>query len=368
MRLYHSFLLLSFFLGIVFAANAQNTERLTLSGKMHYGFITPHHKSITYYIEDHLPGFDFTVARVVDGSKSWHHIYKLPETGFTFYHTGLSNDAVFGRSTSMSMFIRNPLRNPARKFNLYNKFDFGLAWVTNRYDLYDNHTNLSISTHLNAFLRYSFEMEYPLTNDWKVLTGLSFGHISNGNMSNPNKGLNFITASMGVHYNFEPRARLEILENKSKEATVKVPQNKFALIFNGGVKEISHRWEGKYFCSTLILDYNPLITKRFAFGAGLDFVYDGSMKDQTAFEIQPYKRNDEYRAAFHLTSAVLVGKTSFHVQPGVYIWNHYSLFKKVSNRIGIRHQVDDHWLINVSVRIHWAAIADFVEWGIGYSW
>jgi len=62
-----------------------------------------------------------------------------------------------------------------------------------------------------------------------------------------------------------------------------------------------------------------------------------------------------------------MGRLSYLIQPGIYLKKAYKQPGMISNKLGLRYYVNSHWAASVMVKAHWLAIADVVEWGIGYK-
>jgi hypothetical protein len=62
-----------------------------------------------------------------------------------------------------------------------------------------------------------------------------------------------------------------------------------------------------------------------------------------------------------------MGRLFFLIKPGIYLKNSFKHPGLITNKIGLRYAVSNHWVISTAVKAHWTAIADVVEWGIGYK-
>ena len=332
--------------------------------KYHYGFIAPHHNSITYYLEEHVKGIELNVGWKTNGAKQWHRDYKYPYLGAGYYHSGLANDRIFGKANALFLYLNSNRGLFQNRISVYNKLSFGLSHISEKFDLYENHYNISIGSHINAFLQGTIGMQYNIHPKFLLKVGASFTHMSNGRFRVPNQGLNIITTSLGINYALTPD-RLNYFPSKTEEKE----DFGFTFISAIGWKQVSHRVKGNFLASSLIFDVDLLKFKKRKYGFGFDFFYDESTKKQYEFDKIEFTESDKnYSIAAHLSYITDVGRTSFVVQPGLYLWNYNSVSGRISNRLGIRYRFSDHFLFNISVKAHWVAIADYLEWGIGYAW
>ena len=74
------------------------------------------------------------------------------------------------------------------------------------------------------------------------------------------------------------------------------------------------------------------------------------------------------RISINLSYELKMGRISYVFQPGFYLKNAYVKTGMISNRIGLRYQINDRLLAAVTIKAHWISVADFIEWGIGYRW
>ena len=52
---------------------------------------------------------------------------------------------------------------------------------------------------------------------------------------------------------------------------------------------------------------------------------------------------------------------------GHYLYSRYTDLSLIYTRLGLIYRINSHLLANVSLKSHMAK-ADFIEWGIGYTW
>jgi hypothetical protein len=93
---------------------------------------------------------------------------------------------------------------------------------------------------------------------------------------------------------------------------------------------------------------------------------DPSLKKEIEMEGDTAKKGDNIRIALNLSYELKMGRFSYVFQPGFYLRNSYKKPGTISNKISLRYQWNHHWLTGITIKAHWLAIADFIEWGVGY--
>ena len=73
-------------------------ENRLLEGSLHYGFLWPHHSSIAYSINGHVPGFEINMLYQATGKHIWEEMFRYPRKGFGFSYLYLQDNDVFGSS------------------------------------------------------------------------------------------------------------------------------------------------------------------------------------------------------------------------------------------------------------------------------
>ena len=86
------------------------------------------------------------------------------------------------------------------KFSLNYQISVGGAYITKRFDIYENHTNRAVSTHANIFFRLGIDTKIKYNPRSEIIIELGGTHFSNGKIKSPNYGLNAGTISLGFNY------------------------------------------------------------------------------------------------------------------------------------------------------------------------
>jgi hypothetical protein len=340
-------------------------NRLYLESNFHYGFVTPHHIFITYFINDHVKGYQLNIGLHTNGEKKWHQYYNYPNIGLGFYHSGLGNNQVFGYTNALYYYVERFFFCQNKRLNLGNRISFGISYNTKKYDIENNNFNMAIGSKLNAFLSYYIEGMYRISPFLNLKLGAGFTHTSNGNIQEPNKGLNLITAFTGLQYSFNDPAKTKIIKSEGEDEKEK---NQFLLTIALGRKQIDILTKKMVIPLALSAEYGRKISNTSWVGTSINLYYDPSLKQKIELSGDTAKIEDNIRISLNLSYELKMGKLSYVFQPGFYLKNSYPINGVISNRLGFRYQFNSHLVACITIKAHWLAIADFIEWGIGYQW
>lgn len=163
------------------------------------------------------------------------------------------------------------------------EWNFGLSagWRPYGYDNY--YYNTVIGSKLNAYMNVNFYLNWMLSRQFDLATGVDISHFSNGNTKFPNAGLNTMGVKVGLVYNFNREAKT--LRNSSYLSSI--PEfNKhvsYDLVLFGswrrkGVAFGEEQVASPHAYTVLGFNFAPMYNLGYKLRAGvsLDGVYDGS--------------------------------------------------------------------------------------------
>jgi hypothetical protein len=334
-----------------------------LLANVHRGVILPEYGFIGYSLNDYTSGFELNILHQTSGKTIWEQLYRYPGWGLSFFYSTMGNAQVFGNQFSLYPYYRLHLIEK-QKWSLFYQMGVGATWVTQKFHLTDNFTNLAIASNLNIHYHADFLFRYDLNARCSVNGGLSFNHISNANLSEPNVGLNAAGLTAGVIYGMGKP--IERITNNALEEFK--PVTRYSIILSGGMKHTRTFESYQYPALTVSFDINRRPFYKFAFSAGIDFFYDSSIEPQLIRKNQEFKSHYAYSSGVHLSQEFIYNRFSLLLHEGVYIGlkdrlNGYSLY----NRAIVRWQFTNHFFTQVSMKSH-LYILDFPELGLGYYW
>ena len=198
--------------------------------------------------------------------------------------------------------------------------------------------------------------------------GLSLIHSSNGNLQEPNKGINLVTSYIGLQYSLTNQ-----LLNIRKESPINddPSKNQFTTTVAYGRKNISRLHSYEYPVYVLSFEYSRKVSSTSWLGLALTGYYDRSIKREFVNQIYPdssFKSSDYYSIALNPSYEMKMGQLSFLFQPGIYLKQSFKEYGLIINRIGLRYSFRNNLVVGVAIKAHWLAKADIIEWSVGYHW
>jgi hypothetical protein len=356
------FLLLAGFCN-VFAAKADSLlNGIRIEAKAQYGFIYPHHKAIQYLLAGNINGFEVGFSTESTGSKPYEELYRFPRYGVAYNFTDFSNPGILGYAHGFFCYMDIPFFYPKHNFMVNYQVDCGVSYITKKFDLETDPLNLAISSSVDVYIGVDFNARFKIANNNEFKTALELTHYSNGKWRSPNLGLNTMTLSVAWLYSIKPSYKPVM----GKKNNLPRKRNFIEVTANSGFKRDDLLNEKMYFISTGVIDYYHSFCPKYAFGGGIDFFHDSSLgPTKEAEEDIKQQNSDNFQAGAHLGFLVICGRMHVLVNAGYYGYVNYFKYSRVYSRIGFRYSLTQHIFLNVNVKAHYA-IADYIEWGIGY--
>jgi hypothetical protein len=172
-----------------------------LETRLHYGFLWPHHSSIAYSVTGHVPALEINLLEQTHGKNYWDALFHFPRIGFGMSCYYLQDHKVYGSSLGLYGIFDNHMYR-SNKWALSYRIYGGLSWLTRVWDLEKNPALTAIGSHINLFFRASATARFTLGPRSELLYDLGLTHFSNGNIKEPNLGLNIVTATLGYVHHF----------------------------------------------------------------------------------------------------------------------------------------------------------------------
>lgn len=344
----------------LFAQEKSEKDIFTSTLRFHYGIVMPHHKSISYLVNNQISAVELNLGYIPSNKKNWAKLYKQPEIGIGLYHGSLGNDKVLGNVTAVFPYINFPIKS-GNKWEFNTQLGIGLGYTKKHFDPVENYTNLALGTKYNAFFKLMANGAYAFRSKWNVNAGVGFNHLSNGSFSSPNKGLNLLTGSVGLTYFWNGnREKKPVPVSGLKEL-----ENEILIIWSHGIKQSTEIDHHKYYATSLSGSYSIGVNAKRRFGFGIDLFYDEATNrgkwnftPQTSFK-------DRFSQGLFISHDLVIKKLSIIAQIGVYTIYKTKPEKPIYTRLGLRYQLSKHFLANLSLKAHLGQ-ADFIEWGVGY--
>lgn len=334
-----------------------------INGQAIKGFILPHNNKINHLISAHPEGLEINLQQELNGKRYWETIYNKPVVNYGLSYYNLNNDEQLGRLFIASAAMDLPL---SRRENtaLFIRIGTGLVYCTNPYDRETNNQNTMLSSAISYLLQTRLTYEIKLNQNFKLTPNLNFTHASNGALTSPNRGVNIVTANLGLSYRI-------IKREESMEPVTAIPKEdpyKFYILAVAGknTKSLQVRNPQPFFNIMLMSQktLNPKSDLQF----GIDYSHNNGLKEEIKsswFLTDEEKEVDFRRLGLLVGHELKAGNLGFITQLGVYVYNPSDSRMPVYQRYGLKYQFREHLIIQTSLKTH-AATAEQAEIGLGW--
>lgn len=301
-------------------------------------------------------------------NKIYSTIYRLPKLGFGLYFGNFKNENI-GYPKALFAWFEMPFKYPyvGQKWSFGYSGGFGLAWDFKTFNDDIENSNIFISTTRNCYFDISAYVSYHFNERFQVSLSLGFKHFSNGARSKPNYGLNMFPIGLSAKY--------QISDHSQKDwwHRAELPQylRHWRINIKGSLGQKQNSIGNPVYWKSVI-GFNILrqISYKYRLGFGLEANISLGKKDD---DIGGGYRDD----AKEIINPGIVGSWEWVIIPRIVVpidIGVYLLPKKGMNdegsriyeRIGVKGYITDHFWVGLTIKAH-TQVADFFEWGIGYT-
>jgi hypothetical protein len=233
------------------------------------------------------------------------------------------------------------------------------------YDPVTNPLNKFYSSPISFFVLLSCGINYRINDKFNMCLSGSFNHISNAGIKHPNKGINYPTLGLGIDYRIHPMP----FAHRIKDKTQKLVPYKGRLdvcLFGTGKAEI--RGNERYPVIGLLTSYTRVIGRINGLTLGMEFVADYADKKEIERKslTKGGKETDHKYIAPLLGYDLLLGRFTFQIQVGAYIYSPFERWDPVFQRYGLSYYFYKSFYIGINMKSH-RYVADFLDMRLGYS-
>lgn len=328
------------------------------------GFILVHRISIGHLVKGYPTNYELNISKPSLGNKLWQLENNLPDMGISLQCLDFKNPAQLGYALTAAPYIEIPLSAEQKTSRMIIRLCFGATYITKRFDIHENHKNIAIGSHVNAFVQFKWFWHYQLTRLLRFEPGFAFTHASNGKSKNPNLGLNVVSVNLGLNMlipSKKPNPDVVKIDSSAKARSKNEIMTFAAVGFN-------QRYIGTPGLRAYVVSaaYQRNLRNTHKFSAGLDFFYDENY--QLDFKDEFLRKPDgieRMRIGARLGYSYNVGRISFPVELGYYVFQKSKPDGVILNRIGVRYYSACGIVAHFGLRTHFAVAYDF-EYGLGY--
>jgi hypothetical protein len=338
-----------------------NRSPVYIGLRSNYGFIIPHAEKIRSISDSNPRGLEFNFGWHHTGDDAWQYCFCYPRTGLMLSWISFDNPEILGNAFMATPYIE-PFFSAGSALSASVKTGIGLAWLDNIYDPVTNPQNHFYSTSLSFHLFMNFGLNWRLNDRLTLILSGYYNHISNGGNSQPNRGINFPTASLGIDYyfpapDFPVRSREDYRPEEKKASSVRL-----SAFYTW--KEISKEDRRQYPVYGFSPKYSYLFGRLSAVSAGFEFVSDGSLRERIRMHELP--GSDHRRFSVFAGHELLIGKFNFFQEAGVYLYAPYTPKDRVYQRYGLEYFIFEYLSAGLSFKAH-RHVADFLDFRVTYG-
>ncbi|MBK9176955.1 MAG: acyloxyacyl hydrolase [Flavobacteriales bacterium] len=342
------------------ACGAFAQQPWSIGARGHFGFLWAHRPVSWILVEGHAGASELFIERQVSGDRPWHRAYGMPRYGLLAVHTRMANPRHIGDAIGLIPYLTMPLTHGER-FSFGLRVGWGVGFIAKPFDRRVNTRQIAIGSRINAAIQLMPELRYE-AGRLVGTVGIAVDHWSNGSLKQPNLGLNFLSASVGIAYALRAHVPMATVDTAAFER----PHREFSIIGAVGLSENGRPLNGQHSVWTLCGDASWRLGRKGAWSAGIDVFNKGDLR--TADE--DLKEGDRLaltQLGVHGGAALLLGRSELLFHFGAYALSPIDDDAPVYQRIGGRYRIGRHLIASGSLKTHFAT-ADHWEFGIGYRW
>ncbi|WP_317896529.1 acyloxyacyl hydrolase [Aurantibacillus circumpalustris] len=328
------------------------------------GFVLVHRSTIGHLIKGYPTNYEINISKPTLGNKLWHHENNMPDIGLSLQCLDFKNPSQLGYALTVAPYIEIPLNEKEKRSRLVIRLCFGATYITKSFDIKTNHKNIAIGSHVNAFVQFKGFWQFKLSKALRFEPGFIFTHASNGKAKNPNLGLNVLSLNMALNIlmpSTKPKPEIIKVDSSTKAKSKNEIMAFAAIGFNQrniATKDLK--------CYVVSLTYQRNVRNTHKFSVGFDLFYDENYQiDYENTFLRKPTGFEGMRMSARLGYSYNVGRISFPIELGYYVFQKTQPDANIVSRIGVRYYSRSGLIVHFGLRTHFAVAYDF-EYGLGY--
>jgi hypothetical protein len=324
---------------------------LRIGGQVHYGSIFAHSPAVENTANSFPWGIQLEANWQKISKKVWDNCYCYPQVGFLVSYYNYDN-TILGKSIQVAYFLE-PTFKLTQRTSFSVRGIVGLSYLTNPYDSIKNPNNRSYSLPVSAYLTVATGVQIQLNNQWYLNSHINYQHISNGGIKDPNKGINWITGSLGILYTINP-TNLPLREKKIFIREKEIQWELIGFISNKGAGVGQKQ---RFMIGGLGLQANRQVNPLHAINLATEIYWDASLAERLR---QDNLDASSFRWGWMLGHQFLLGKFRFSQQLGIYAYSDSPYFSRWYHRWGVMYDFHEKWGIGFNMKAH-GQTANFLD-------
>ncbi len=319
----------------------------------HYGFIIPHSSTIRDVADSNPWGVEADLSFHFNSANAWQYLQAYPRLGASLAYYNFDNPDVLGNAYSL-VFYAEPFLSAHKNFSLSFRLGGGIAYLTKPYNEETNPQNLFYSTRFSFPLVANLMGNYRLNNYVLLRAGATYQHISNGGINQPNKGINFPTATLGINYAIRPAGFTEQLGGRAETEGEK---RNYLLALIGSRHDRTDRPKEQAPLVGVTAYVSQRIGRISAITAGAEWIADYTIKKELASRGED---KDFQRGALLAGHELQIGRIRFSQQLGLYVYAPHKGKDPVYQRWGLEYHTQKLLFFGINLKAH-RHVAEFLD-------
>ena len=351
--------------------SAPSTTRIFIGASTQYGFIWTHRHNMGHLVKKHIAAFELDISKSDGPERAFHQPFHFPWTGIALHFIPLGNPEELGTAIGIYPFINFPLGKKNRKIKTHLRFGYGIGYITKSFDPIENHKNVAIGSHINACMSLRLNEQWKLNANNYVEFGIGITHFSNGASKLPNLGLNLPLLNFGFHHLFYQNICTKTSNDyrnqlANTKAMLEQRNWKLNLLLVTGFNDLEPPGGKRFGVLNIESSLMRQTARKHKWGLGLDLMYSDAIRIKLATDTIHVSAFENLQPGGKIVYEFVVGRLSFPIEFGIYIYSRYKNLTPVYNRFAVQYLVGKHLLLNISLKTHLAR-AEYFEFGGGWK-
>jgi len=337
---------------------AQHEKEWGFEYRQKIGFLAAHRGTMGHIPQSQAFAGELTFFEQTKGKRQWNKACNYPIIGATLFGGSVGNNIILGTYWGGYGFIEFPFIK-TKHYEFLGKLGSGVGYGTKIFDQETNPKNVAISTHFNAMICIGVKSSFIFHRN-KITLGLDMTHFSNGAYKVPNLGVNLPYVSLGYARTIQ-KAPIDSLTIHNV-----LPYRKwlFGITAIASAKEVFPTEGKKYMVLGLNASFRWFTKPKVGMEGAIDII-----SKQAIFGYKPEIQKSQWdilQAGVYIGYILPLDQLHFAVGMGFYVKDKYQPEDFAYHRIGLRYYFKNGINAQLVLKSHWAR-ADYVEWGIGYT-
>lgn len=345
--------------------------------KYHHGRFMKNTESLDDIMDNPYDALDIRVGFQSDGTKQiWDQLFGFPVYGIGFNQVFFKGGEL-GTPSAIYMFMRAPVFR-GKKLSWNWELAVGVSYNFQKYDPNTNPDQQIIGSATNVYFNAGTGISYQIGNRWDLTLDFDMTHFSNGSTRTPNIGVNLAGLAIGGRYNFNPVKNFTkkdfpdyhpqtrpVFERKELPRFIRHSE---IILFGsmGGKTTTTQIYDGPtYFVASMSVDYAWCYHYVGKLGVGFDGFYESALRDYPV-RIENPDFTDLSYAGVHISHYLRIYRLTLVTQIGFNLSDHVSHKGKTYFQVGGSFNITDNFFARAALKTRNGAVADFIEWGVGY--